>query len=72
MFEEAIKATGGSITAFQGLAVFEAESFEKVMEVFSSQEYLSASIPDEANFLDRPKCVLFPATLIPFFDNSAN
>ena len=70
VFEEGIKAMGASVTTFHDMAVLEAESYEKVLEVLSSEEYLSVGIPDEAKFLDRSKCVLFPGTLIRFIDKN--
>ncbi|KZP06485.1 hypothetical protein FIBSPDRAFT_318082 [Athelia psychrophila] len=38
---------------WDGMVIFEGESYEKIMEVFTSAEYLDTAVPDEKNFLDR-------------------
>ena len=41
------------LAKWDGMAVFEGESFEKIMEVFSSPEYFAKVAPDEDTFIDR-------------------
>ena len=61
---------GFSLPTWRGIAVFEAESYEKILEVFTSQEYQNIGFPDEQNFLDRSKTVFFPGTLITYIDKN--
>lgn len=61
---------GFATSAFHGIALFEAESYEKILEVFTSQEYQNIGFPDEQNFLDRSKTVFFPGTLITYIDKN--
>lgn len=42
-------------TPFWGMCVFEAESYDKIIEVLSHPEYMHRVFPDEKNFLDRSK-----------------
>lgn len=51
-----------------GIAVFEAESYEKILAVFSSQEYHQKAVPDEENYLDRSRIFTFPADLVTVID----
>lgn len=53
---------------FDGLAIFEAESYDKIIEVFTSEEYKKNAIPDEEKFLDRSKIICFPADLVTVID----
>lgn len=48
---------------FDGLAIFEAESYDKIMAVFSSEEYQEKAVKDEEKFLDRSRIFCFPADL---------
>ncbi|KAF7976186.1 hypothetical protein HWV62_7352 [Athelia sp. TMB] len=41
------------LAKWDGMAIFEGESFEKIMEVFSSPEYFAKVAPDEDTFIDR-------------------
>jgi hypothetical protein len=41
-----------------GIATFEAESIEKILEIFQDPEYLRVIVPDENRFLDREKSSL--------------
>lgn len=45
-------------TPFWGMAVFEAESYEEILEVFSHPDYIRIVFPDECKILDRGKCQL--------------
>lgn len=65
---EQLKGVGFPTIACDGMAIFEAASFEKIFEVFQDQEYIDTVIPDEENFLDRKKSQAFPATLATVFD----
>ncbi|KZP29289.1 hypothetical protein FIBSPDRAFT_707574, partial [Athelia psychrophila] len=41
------------LAKWDGLLILEGESYEKIMEIFTSAEYLSTVVPDEKQFLDR-------------------
>ena len=47
-----LAAQGGPRAPYYGIAIFEAESFEKIVEVFTSEEYLRVVVPDEHKFFD--------------------
>lgn len=44
---------GYSAPPFAGIAIFEAESVEKIYEVFQDEEYTRVVIPDEERFFIR-------------------
>ncbi|KAI0633463.1 hypothetical protein C8Q77DRAFT_1073322 [Trametes polyzona] len=70
-FEAGILANGYALTGqCRGIAVFEAESYEKILEVFASEEYKQHVYPDEANFTDRSKSVFYTGSLVTFIDQS--
>ncbi|KAI0738715.1 hypothetical protein C8Q80DRAFT_1124814 [Daedaleopsis nitida] len=71
-FDAGILAIGAATTStFKGMAVFEAESYEKIFQVIGSDEYSSVVGPaDEANFMDRSKTVFMPGTLISFINKN--
>lgn len=53
-----LAAQGGPRAPYYGIAIFEAESFEKIVEVFTSEEYLRVVVPDEEKFFDRAKSTM--------------
>ena len=40
------------------MAIFEAESYEKIIEVFTHPDYLRIVVPDEEKFFDRAKSTM--------------
>ena len=46
-------------TPFYGMAVFEAESYDKIFQVFADPEYQRVVFPDEQKLLDRGRSQLF-------------
>ena len=50
-----ISAQGAPAVPYFGMAVFEAESLEKIMEIFKDPEYHRVVVPDEDKFFDRTK-----------------
>ncbi|KAI8994043.1 hypothetical protein BD414DRAFT_411737 [Trametes punicea] len=69
-FDEAFKAVGFDLVPYRGLAIFEAESYEKLLEVFGSEEYKRVIVPDEAKFLDRPKTGFFIGPIVDYIDRT--
>ncbi|KAK7033229.1 EthD domain-containing protein [Favolaschia claudopus] len=53
---------------WDGMAIFEAESYDKILEIFQSEEYQKTVNPDADKFLDRPKCQLLPLSLVTVID----
>ncbi|KAG6918184.1 hypothetical protein DXG01_016171 [Tephrocybe rancida] len=41
---------------YDGVLMLDGESFEKLFEIFRSEEFLRNVAPDEENFVDRPNC----------------
>lgn len=50
------------------MAIFEAESYDKIMEVLTHPEYLRTVSPDEPNMLDRSKSQIFAGTTNTFWN----
>lgn len=65
---EQLKGVGFPTLACDGMAIFEAATFEKIFEVFQDKEYIDTVIPDEEKFLDRNKSQAVPSTLATIFD----
>ena len=42
------------------MAILEAESMEKILEVFTSEEYKTVVVPDEGKLFDRSKTQMLP------------
>ena len=49
---------GVSPVPYVGVAIFEAESVEKIFEVFTDPEYFRVVVPDEESFFDRSKSAM--------------
>ena len=52
-----------------GMAIFEASSYQKIFEVFMDDDYKKIVVPDEEKFLDKSKSLAFPADVISVFDD---
>ncbi|KAL6717767.1 hypothetical protein ACLMJK_003852 [Lecanora helva] len=50
-----------------GMAIFEAESSEKLWAVFQDEEYHKVAVPDEEKFMDRERSLAFPAEIVSVF-----
>jgi len=46
--------------SFDGVAIQEAESYEKITEVLADPEYLSVGVDDEMFFLDKTSTFILP------------
>ncbi|KAJ8488630.1 hypothetical protein ONZ51_g3423 [Trametes cubensis] len=67
-FEAGVAAMGFDVVPYRGVAVFEAESYAKIFEVFQSEEYIRVVFPDEANFIERSKTGFIAGGLVTFVD----
>lgn len=70
-FCEAVEKMGFSIPQWDGIALFEAESFEKILAIFDDEEYKRVVIPDELKFIDRPNCMFFPVNFATIFERES-
>ncbi|KAI0737359.1 hypothetical protein C8Q80DRAFT_1115427 [Daedaleopsis nitida] len=70
--DAAIRAWGGAMPAstYKGVAVVEAESYEKIFEALKSDEWMAVGPADEAKFLDRSKTMFIPGPVFTFIDNN--
>ncbi|KAK7033248.1 hypothetical protein R3P38DRAFT_3186788 [Favolaschia claudopus] len=53
---------------WDGIGVCEAESYDKILEIFHSEEFQKIAEPDADNFMDRPRCQLLPLGVITVID----
>ncbi|MCJ1458969.1 hypothetical protein MMC28_009346 [Mycoblastus sanguinarius] len=66
---EQLKQVGFPVAEADGMAIFEAVSYEKIFECFTDDEYKKVVVPDEEKFLDRGKSLAFPAGIVNVFDD---
>ena len=57
-------------SSFYGMAVFEAESYEKLLEVFSHPDYQKVVYPDEQVILDRSRSQVVAGQFATFVDKT--
>ncbi|KAF8899394.1 hypothetical protein BD779DRAFT_1429099, partial [Infundibulicybe gibba] len=53
MNEQPVNSIGFPAAKWDGIAVFEATSYDKILAIFDSEEYKNTVIPDELRFVDR-------------------
>ena len=51
---------------YYGMAIFEAESFGGILEVFTHPDYLAIIVPDENKFFERTKSPLVAGNVARF------
>ena len=49
----AVKIPGYTPPPYAGMGIFEAESLDKIFEIFEDPEYLRIAVPDEEKFIAR-------------------
>lgn len=64
-----LKGMGFPSADCDGMAIFEAYSYEKIAECFQDEDYKKEVIPDEEKFLDRGRSMAFPADLVSVIDD---
>jgi hypothetical protein len=57
-------------TPFWGMCVFEAESYDKIIEVLSHPEYMRRVFPDEKNLMDRSKSLVVSGGFATVFERA--
>ena len=64
----ALAAKGKPATQdYDGLVVLEAESYEKILEIFDDEDYKRLAVPEEGEFVDRSATRLVPAGFATIF-----
>ncbi|KAJ7761902.1 hypothetical protein DFH07DRAFT_814474 [Mycena maculata] len=56
-------AMGAPKSEWDGMAIFEAESYVKIFEIFQSEEYQKVVVPDEKHFIVRQASQALPLDL---------
>ncbi|KAL8709917.1 MAG: hypothetical protein Q9220_005367 [cf. Caloplaca sp. 1 TL-2023] len=64
------KDDGHQVTDYDGIVVLEAESEEKIREVFQDQEYLDKLALNEAEFSERMSFTMMPANVVTIMDKT--
>ncbi|KAG8525379.1 uncharacterized protein KY384_009023 [Bacidia gigantensis] len=57
-----------AVADYDGIAVLDAVSAEKIREMFEDKEYQETAGEDEKNFIERTKAVIFPGEIVNIFD----
>ncbi|KAJ6571157.1 hypothetical protein B0H19DRAFT_1129310 [Mycena capillaripes] len=61
---QSISKAGFKVAEWDGMAIFEAESYEKLMEIFTNEEFLKVVIPDAGKVMDASDLQFMPLDLI--------
>ncbi|KAI0344605.1 hypothetical protein BDW22DRAFT_1326392 [Trametopsis cervina] len=64
------EAMGTVPSPFWGLVMFEAESYDKIMEVLSHPEYIRLVYPDEGHIMDRSKSQVISGEFATLFEKA--
>ncbi|EKM54102.1 uncharacterized protein PHACADRAFT_96414 [Phanerochaete carnosa HHB-10118-sp] len=64
---QALQTQGSPALPHAGMAIFEAESYEKLMKVFKDSEYVRVVMPDEEKFFDRSKSTVLTGPFATIF-----
>lgn len=54
-------------TPYRGIVTLEAESYDKITEIFTDPEYLERVVPSSRNFFDSEKSVWIGGGIADFF-----
>ncbi|KAK0202406.1 hypothetical protein DFS33DRAFT_1339873 [Desarmillaria ectypa] len=63
-----LKQMGAQTCDWDGIAIMEGESSEKVLGIMRNEEYERVLVPDELGFLDREKTQVLPLNFGVFID----
>jgi len=64
-----LKDSGYPVADCDGIAIFEAPSYAKIIECFKDDEYQKAVEPDEDKFMDRTRTTAIPVDIISIFSD---
>lgn len=64
-----LKETGFGTIEADGIAIFEANTYEKMYEIFTDEDLKKTVVSDEEQFLDRGKSLAIPLDIVPIFDD---
>lgn len=59
-----LRTMGFNVPNFDGMAIFEATSYNQILECFKDEEYKRVVIPDEEKFMDRGRTIAVPADVV--------
>jgi hypothetical protein len=63
-----LEGTGLHTAQWAGLAIYEADSYEKIFAIFRDEEYLKVVLPDQKKFVDREGSQVLPVDLATILD----
>jgi len=63
-----LQSMGYALGDFDGIAIFEAPSYEKIMEVFADEEYKKVVKPEQEKCVDVKRITAFPCDLVDIFN----
>ncbi|KAF9007799.1 hypothetical protein BDZ89DRAFT_1079233 [Hymenopellis radicata] len=63
-----LKGMGALTCDWDGIAIVEGASFETILSILSSGEYLKVLVPDDEGYLDRAKTTVVPLNFGTFID----
>ncbi|KAJ7461818.1 hypothetical protein B0H11DRAFT_116613 [Mycena galericulata] len=67
---ECFQGAGFKASEWDGMIVFEAESYAKIMEVLKNEDFQEIAMADAENFIDVPQCQFVPLDLITPIDKA--
>ncbi|KAJ7016554.1 hypothetical protein C8F04DRAFT_1160761 [Mycena alexandri] len=65
---QALRAAGMKVLEWDGMVIFEAETYEKIIEVLRSDDYHKIIIPDAQKFMDLGEAQFMPVDLVTLID----
>ncbi|KAJ7158628.1 hypothetical protein C8R46DRAFT_395815 [Mycena filopes] len=68
VLQQMAQTLGAPPSEWDGIVIFEAESYPKIFEVFQHEEYRTKVVPDEEKFIDRMGCQTLPLDLVTVVD----
>ncbi|KAJ7749714.1 hypothetical protein B0H16DRAFT_1551135 [Mycena metata] len=67
---QSLQAAGLKALEGDGMVIFEAESYEKIIEVMRSDDYQKIVIPDAEKFMDLGESQVLPVDLVTLIDKA--
>ncbi|KAJ7131587.1 hypothetical protein C8R43DRAFT_1207626 [Mycena crocata] len=69
VLQQIFQVMGTPMAEWDGMVIFEGESYEKIFAVFQDAEYQKIIVPDEEKFLDRQSAHMLPLDLFTVVGN---
>lgn len=64
-----MKDSGYPVADYDGIAIFEGPSYEKIIECFKDEEYQKVVEPDADKFMDRTRTTAVPMDIFSIFSD---